>query len=184
MSAIGITGGISTGKSTFSDCLREILPGAKFFDADEVARQLVADLVRATDQMVVALAAIPWPTGVRDPMRLFINVLLGNRQAWSDTAHVSYDVDFWLDVVATARPGRVLELACGTGRVTLPLAAAGIEIVGIDIDPVMLVAARARSSAEAGRRPVLVAADMRRFALAANVDGQRRIKAARGTAPD
>ncbi len=41
MPAIGITGGISTGKSTFCDCLREILPSAKFFDADEVARQLV-----------------------------------------------------------------------------------------------------------------------------------------------
>ena len=41
MPAIGITGGISTGKSTFCECLREILPGAKFFDADAVARQLV-----------------------------------------------------------------------------------------------------------------------------------------------
>ena len=41
MPAIGITGGISTGKSTFSECLKEILPAAKFFDADEVARQLV-----------------------------------------------------------------------------------------------------------------------------------------------
>src|SRR6266571_2571944 len=41
MPAIGITGGISTGKSTFCECLKEILPAAKFFDADEVARQLV-----------------------------------------------------------------------------------------------------------------------------------------------
>src|SRR5437667_5090341 len=41
MPAIGITGGISTGKSTFCKCLREILPSAKFFDADEVARQRV-----------------------------------------------------------------------------------------------------------------------------------------------
>src|SRR5207244_7099093 len=41
MPAIGITGGISTGKSTFCDCLKEILPAAKFFDADAVARQLV-----------------------------------------------------------------------------------------------------------------------------------------------
>ena len=41
MPAIGITGGISTGKSTFCQCLREIFPTAKFFDADEVARQLV-----------------------------------------------------------------------------------------------------------------------------------------------
>jgi dephospho-CoA kinase len=39
--AIGITGGVSTGKSTFCECLRQILPDAKFFDADEVARQLV-----------------------------------------------------------------------------------------------------------------------------------------------
>lgn len=41
MPAIGITGGISTGKSTFCECLREILPKAKFFDADAAARQLV-----------------------------------------------------------------------------------------------------------------------------------------------
>ena len=37
---IGITGGISTGKSTFSDCLRQELH-AKLFDADRAARQLV-----------------------------------------------------------------------------------------------------------------------------------------------
>jgi dephospho-CoA kinase len=40
MPAIGITGGISTGKSTFCDCLREIVPTAKFFDADLAARSL------------------------------------------------------------------------------------------------------------------------------------------------
>jgi len=39
--AIGITGGISTGKSTFCKCLKEILPAARFFNADEVAHQLV-----------------------------------------------------------------------------------------------------------------------------------------------
>ncbi len=41
MPAIGITGGISTGKSTFGDCLCEILPGARFFDADRAAHNLV-----------------------------------------------------------------------------------------------------------------------------------------------
>jgi dephospho-CoA kinase len=40
MPAIGITGGISTGKSTFCDCLCEIVPAAKFFDADLAARLL------------------------------------------------------------------------------------------------------------------------------------------------
>jgi dephospho-CoA kinase len=37
---IGITGGISTGKSAFSDRLRRAL-GAKLFDADRAARELV-----------------------------------------------------------------------------------------------------------------------------------------------
>jgi dephospho-CoA kinase len=41
MPAIGITGGISTGKTTFCDCLREIVPGATFFNADQAARDLV-----------------------------------------------------------------------------------------------------------------------------------------------
>jgi dephospho-CoA kinase len=42
MPAIGITGGISTGKSTFCECLREVLPAAKFFNADEAAHVLPA----------------------------------------------------------------------------------------------------------------------------------------------
>ena len=37
MPAIGITGGISTGKSTFVECLRKLLPAATFFNADEAA---------------------------------------------------------------------------------------------------------------------------------------------------
>ena len=40
MVVIGITGGISTGKTTFCDCLREILPAAKYFNADTAAREL------------------------------------------------------------------------------------------------------------------------------------------------
>jgi dephospho-CoA kinase len=40
MPAIGITGGISTGKSSLSNYLRELLPGAQFFDADVAARDL------------------------------------------------------------------------------------------------------------------------------------------------
>ncbi len=41
MAVIGITGGISTGKSTLCGCLREIVPNAKFFNADYAARALV-----------------------------------------------------------------------------------------------------------------------------------------------
>src|SRR6478609_5447005 len=40
MPAIGVTGGISTGKSTFMNCLRQLFPEATFFDADVMAREL------------------------------------------------------------------------------------------------------------------------------------------------
>jgi dephospho-CoA kinase len=41
MPVIGISGGISTGKTTFCECLREMLPTAKFFNADEAAHMLL-----------------------------------------------------------------------------------------------------------------------------------------------
>ncbi len=43
MSVICITGGIATGKSSFSDNLRALLPAATFFDADRAARELTRD---------------------------------------------------------------------------------------------------------------------------------------------
>ena len=41
MPAIGITGGVATGKSAFCECLRQIVPAAKFFNADEAAHGLL-----------------------------------------------------------------------------------------------------------------------------------------------
>jgi SAM-dependent methyltransferase len=69
------------------------------------------------------------------------------------------DVRFWLEV-ARARPGPCLELACGTGRVAAPLAAAGVDVVGLDINPAMLAMASRRQSGA-----LFVVSDMRRFAL-------------------
>ena len=51
MPAIGITGGVSTGKSTFCQCLRELLPNAKCFDADQAAHELV-DLEEVKQELV------------------------------------------------------------------------------------------------------------------------------------
>jgi SAM-dependent methyltransferase len=64
--------------------------------------------------------------------------------------------------------GLVLELACGTGRIAVPLAQAGIKIVGLDIDPVMLAeAAEARAKVSGvDAWPLLVAGDMLRLPLA------------------
>jgi len=47
------------------------------------------------------------------------------------------DLSFWLAQAAEA-PGPILELGCGTGRVTLALAAQQHDIWGLDNDPAML----------------------------------------------
>ena len=74
------------------------------------------------------------------------------------------DLPFWLDLVAGSA-GPVLELACGTGRITVPVARSGQAIVGLDRDPVMLAALHRRRAGD--RWPLTLAADMRHFALAA-----------------
>ncbi|MEW5989823.1 MAG: class I SAM-dependent methyltransferase [Chloroflexota bacterium] len=59
------------------------------------------------------------------------------------------DLDLYLALAArTDRP--VIELATGTGRIAVPLAAAGHRVTGLDIDPAMLARARTRAR-EAGQ---------------------------------
>jgi SAM-dependent methyltransferase len=53
------------------------------------------------------------------------------------------DVPFWRNLAMNAG-GAVLELGCGTGRVALPLARAGVPLVGIDRSAAMLAFARQR----------------------------------------
>ena len=53
------------------------------------------------------------------------------------------DVSFWQRVAAGVR-GRVLELGCGTGRVTIPLAKSGAAVVGVDRSAPMLARLRSR----------------------------------------
>src|SRR5262245_35858109 len=76
------------------------------------------------------------------------------------------DVAFYLD--CARRFGRpVLELATGTGRVLIPLAKAGYEVVGLDAAPAMLEVARAKlgREPELAARVALVEGDMRDFSL-------------------
>jgi len=72
------------------------------------------------------------------------------------------DIAFWQRIAAGAR-GRVLELGCGTGRVSIPLARSGIDLVGVDRSASMLergIARTARTSRTA-RTPKFVRADIR-----------------------
>jgi SAM-dependent methyltransferase len=77
------------------------------------------------------------------------------------------DVAFFVDA-ARAAGSPVLEIGCGTGRVLIPTARAGIEIVGLDLSPGMLSVCRKRllDEPEGVRSLVhLVRADMRDFEL-------------------
>jgi SAM-dependent methyltransferase len=62
----------------------------------------------------------------------------------------AFDLAFWSGLLESLRPSRVLELASGTGRLTLPLARLGIaaEIVGLDYSPSFVAAARSHLADE------------------------------------
>lgn len=77
------------------------------------------------------------------------------------------DVPFFVDA-ARESGGPVLEIGSGTGRVLIPTARAGIDIVGLDASPSMLAICRrdlAREPAAVRARVELVEADMRSFEL-------------------
>jgi ubiquinone/menaquinone biosynthesis C-methylase UbiE len=55
------------------------------------------------------------------------------------------DVPFWRRVAAGAGAGGpVLELGCGTGRISIPLAKSGVDLVGVDRSGPMLARLRSR----------------------------------------
>jgi ubiquinone/menaquinone biosynthesis C-methylase UbiE len=73
------------------------------------------------------------------------------------------DLPFFREM-ARRTGGPILELACGSGRLTVPLAREGHRIVGLDSSNAMLDRARRRAEA-AGIRLHLIQADVRDFAL-------------------
>lgn len=77
------------------------------------------------------------------------------------------DVAFYVDA-AKASGGRVLEIGCGTGRILIPTAREGIDIVGLDASTAMLQVCRKRLEQEPDTvqaQVELVQADMRDFEL-------------------
>lgn len=85
-----------------------------------------------------------------------------------DLAQGPGDLDLYL-ALAARTGGPILELAVGSGRLAVPLAASGYDVTGVDLDPAML--ARGRAAADAAgpavaRRVRLVEGDARTVRLA------------------
>jgi len=70
------------------------------------------------------------------------------------------DVPFWRQLALRAR-GSVLELGCGTGRISVPLVRAGVRVVGIDRSAPMINRARRRLNRMAKGPPGFVRGDIR-----------------------
>lgn len=89
--------------------------------------------------------------------------------AWADIydavfSYVVDDIPFYLEE-AKRSGGAVLELGCGTGRVAIPIAQAGIDVVGLDSSPAMLERARQKRDAVGASNLTLMQADMSDFDL-------------------
>jgi SAM-dependent methyltransferase len=78
--------------------------------------------------------------------------------------NLSADIPFYIDY-ARKTGGEVLELGCGTGRVTMALARHGIKVTGLDLSQEMLAVFKAKIEAEPGLREMItiVHGDMANF---------------------
>ena len=86
-----------------------------------------------------------------------------------DSFRFEADIPFYSGLLGQrGERGSVLELGCGTGRLTVPLAEAGFEVVGIDTSAPMLERAAAKLAAADARvreRVELVRGDITTFEL-------------------
>jgi SAM-dependent methyltransferase len=90
------------------------------------------------------------------------------------------DIPFWRNLALQAG-GPVLELGCGTGRITIPLGRAGVSIVGVDRSEPMLARARQRiRRARLGGRVRLIRGDIRHLPFIAT---QQPHRSSSGSAP-
>ena len=95
--------------------------------------------------------------------------------AYYDRLNADIDYSAWADFLLRCfdrcgcRPALALDLACGTGSMTLELAARGIEMIGSDLSCEMLSEARSRA-AEQKRELLFICQDMCALELYGTVD--------------
>lgn len=92
---------------------------------------------------------------------------------FDELAAAGHDVHGEARLVESLGPRSVLDAGCGTGRVAIELARRGIDVVGVDLDPAMLAAARRKAPALEWIQADLASLDLKRtfdaVVLAGNV---------------
>jgi SAM-dependent methyltransferase len=89
---------------------------------------------------------------------------------WTDyydivSTGLQHDIEFYTDIAREAN-GSILELGCGTGRITIPAAMAGADIIGLDLSIAMLEKARMKAKVmKVDHRVAFKEGDMRDFSL-------------------
>lgn len=66
-------------------------------------------------------------------------------ERWRRLAAAGKSIHGEADFIEVFEPSSVLDAGCGTGRVAIELAARGIDVVGVDLDPPMIGQARAKA---------------------------------------
>lgn len=79
------------------------------------------------------------------------------------------DLQFYKKWLPKNKEAKILELCCGTGRLTVPIAKAGYNICGVDYTPSMLEQAKVKAS-EAGLEINFIEADIRSLNLQEKFD--------------
>ena len=95
-----------------------------------------------------------------------------------DILNSGVDYSAWVDYIerqfgafAKAKPSSVLDLACGTGAMTVELARRGYDMTGVDLSSEMLAVAERKCSAERfAHKVLLVRQDMSELELYGTVD--------------
>lgn len=83
------------------------------------------------------------------------------------------DLRFWGNMANQLQPDRILEIGCGTGRVTWPMAMLGFNIVGLDSEQAMLDVARLKrryKPSDVRRRARFIQKDARDFTFKQKFD--------------
>jgi SAM-dependent methyltransferase len=148
----------NTGSSTFGGALNYVLYDRDGNDVTSDAAY-TGRLLPGASMTVGGLSTVKRSDAAR--------VSEGGWQFVSDDNQMSLRSSVFVEA-ATQAGGAVLELGCGTGRILIPTARAGVEIVGIDLSQHMLDECRQRllrESEKVQRRVRLEHADMRGFRL-------------------